>query len=275
MAMTVQQAIDKARALMPWLPAPLATVYAMSWIDTADQDLALAAMRADNRYNQYFAGNRREDGSFRYDEATYSAVKESFRSSLMTVGVNPDLFQNQFVNLLTNEVSPAEFTRRIDVVASRVLAQSEQMKQYYADRFGIQLTNAALVASVLDPSINDAVLERRLTTAEIGAEAALKGYGLDFDMADRLYDSGVDRGQANQLFGQAAGTIPEVNALVARHNDPDDSFDLNEFLSAAVFGDSLQRRRLRQALSNESASFAGQGSIAQNQAGGLAGLDSR
>lgn len=272
---TLADAIRTAQLLMPWLPLELATTYALEWIETADDALAKAAMRNDVNYSKHFAGNRRADGTFRYEEADYAAVKEGFRVALMGVGVNPDLFQEQFVSLLENEVSPNEFRRRVDVVASRVLTRSAELKEYYSSMYGLEMSDAALVASVLDPSLNDAVLEKRITTAEIGAEAALRGYGLDFNMADRLYESGMTGQSANEVFSQAANTIPEINALVARHNDPDDTFDLNEFLSAAVFGDTTQRRRLRQALANEQGSFSAQGTVAMDQSGGLSGLANR
>jgi hypothetical protein len=47
-----------------------------------------------------------------------------------------------------------------------------------------------------------------------------------------------------------------LDDLARRHRDPDDTFDLNEFADANVFGDAAQTRRIRRLLRQEASLFS-------------------
>lgn len=249
-------AIDVIMAGVPWLPRALAAVYAQMFIDTGDPELSKQAMRQSPVYEDYFAGNKRDDGTVRYEEEIYLGITESFDDALLGININPSLFRDQYGELIAGLVSPSEFSDRIDTVYERVLTASEQMKQYYSESYGIGMTTEALVASVLNPDIGQRVLENRLAISEIGGHAAFHDFGIDLDLATKLEQQGVTGQSAGSLFAEAASTVPILDVLARRHNDPDDQFDLNDFLSASVFGDPEERLKVRRLLARERSTFS-------------------
>ena len=263
--------LDTLRALIPWMPDELLQIYADAWVETGDPAQALAEVRTSPSYDTYFPGNRRPDGSIRYPEETYLAIIDSYRATVLRAGVNPDFFANQFVDLIAGEVSPAEFEARVNAIVARVIARSTEVRQVYED-FGFPMTDAALIASIMDPNLGQAILERRLDVAELGAQAALRGFDVSSVDFGRLVDLGVTAAQGEQIFTEAADRLPTLDELARRHLDPDDTFDLAEFLKAAVEGSTIQRQRIRRLLSQEQSLFASTGQAAEGRRG-LVGLE--
>lgn len=270
---------NQVRMLFPWLPEALVRVYATAWAGPAagDPQLAWAYVRADDLYDVYFPGNRRDDGTFRYEEFEYWSTMEGYADVFRSVGLNPDLWRDHFVTLLEGEVSPDELAaERIEPVFERVLDSSPEIRAYYADVYGLELTDSAILASALDPELGERILNRQISIAEIGGEAALRGFDLAATYAESMYRQGIGRGQAQELFGEAAQDLPILNVLAQRHDDPDDDFDIYEFTNAAVFDDPTQRRRMRRLIAQERQSFTqsvGMGALhTRNERGGMSGL---
>jgi len=99
-------------------------------------------------------------------------------------------------------------------------------------------------------------------------------------MADMLFEAGVDdKSQARQLFASAEAAIPVLNVLASRHADPDDTFDLNEFVESEVMADPTQKRRVRRLLAQERSTFSmgggGAEPFAPDRSGRKAGLETR
>ncbi len=103
----------KVAELYPWLPPELVKVFADAWADTGDQQQALARMRADPLYDKFFPGNRREDGSLRMTEAEWFSTREAYRRLFIEFGLNPDLFESRFQELMEGSVSPNELAGRL------------------------------------------------------------------------------------------------------------------------------------------------------------------
>jgi hypothetical protein len=270
------------RFLFPYLPEPLLQAFLTGYVEHGDVALAQATMRADSAYDTYFPGNRRpEDGTIRFTEVEYSSYRDYFRATLASVNVNPDLFTDKFARLIEGDVSPAEFAARVDAIYERVVSGSAQIRAWYAsgglggDQFApIELTDSALIASALDPEVGEAILNRRISMAEVGGEGALRGFGIDFNLAESLVQAGVGKGQAQELFGQAAAQLPILDVLARRHNDPDDDFDINEFTKAAIFDDPVERQRIRRLIAQEQGLYT-QGAFNRGREGEVLGLLAR
>lgn len=268
---------QEIRTLFPWLPEALVQTYVEAYVEHGDPDVAWATVRQAPEYDTYFAGNRRDDGTLRYSEQEYASIIEDYRDSVESVGISAELFNDRYAALIEGNVGPGEFYNRINAVTERVRFASADIRAAYTDRFGYDLTDEAILASVMDPNIGQAVLDRQITMAEISGEAATRGFDIDVDMATDLFGAGLDRQAATQLFGEAANLLPTLGVLARRHADPDDDFDLDEFTNAMVLDDPFQRRRMRRLIAQERASFseAGNVGVARNQAGGLTGLQAR
>ncbi len=257
---------------------PLAQVWYDAYIEfVGDADLALAAVQAHTDYDTYFPGNRREDGSIRWEEGIYRSIEESYALTIGSYGINPELFRAHFGEMIAFGTSPDEFAARIDNLYTRIVDASPYITDWYTNNLGIEITIEGIMASFMDKNVSDSIINKEITMAEIGGEAASRGFQVVADMADMLFEAGVDdRSEARQLFASAEAVIPVLNVLAARHSDPDDDFDLNEFLSAEVLRDPIQARRMRRLISQERSTFTtGGGLVSQTQTGQKVGLVER
>ena len=253
----------------------LADVWRQAYIEHGDSTLAMEEVRRAPEYDTYFAGNRRDDGSLRYDENTYLSIVESYEDALLSVNVNPDLFQDKFGGLIEGLVSPSEFVNRVEGMYENVIESSPAIRDFYAANFGIDMTDNAIIASFLDPDIGQAVLDKRIAISQIGGEAATRGLNVGKEYAESLQRAGIGRGEAQRFFGEAVNMMPALSALAARHADPDDEFDLEEFTNASIFDDPEQRRRMRRLMAQERSTFSGGAQVdyARGQVGGITGLE--
>lgn len=253
----IATALEDVAVLFPWMPAELAQIYAMHWVETGDAQLAYSYMQASSEYDTYFPGNRRDDGTLRYSEFEYNSMMEGYADVFEVIGLNPDFFNHKFVDLLEGEVSPDElYAERIAPIYDRVLDSSPEIRAEYARMYGLELTDEAIVAAAIDPELGERILNRQISIAEISGEGLSHGFRIAQELADRLYEAGRSRLDAQKLFGQAENELPILGVLAKRHADPDDDFDINEFTNAAIFQDPTQRRRIRRLAAQERQSFA-------------------
>lgn len=248
----------QAGLLFPYLPSALLDVFASAWADTGDVSLALATMRADPIYDSFFPGNRRQDGSLRLSEGEYFSRIEGFDQAFRSFQLNPDLFRDRYGELIEGNLSGAMLAGRIGAAYEQVFSQIPQVREIYAQYAGIEFTDQAILASFIDPNIGEAILSRRISVAQVGAEAASRGFHVEQPFAERLTFAGVDQTRARQFFAEAETALPTFDALAARFHDPDPDFDLAEFAEAAVFQSAGQVRRVRRLLSAESSLFSDQ-----------------
>jgi hypothetical protein len=262
--------------LYPWLPPELVKVFADAWAETGDQEQALARMRADPLYDQFFPGNRRDDGSLRMSEAEWFSTREAYRRLFIEFGLNPDLFEGRFQELMEGEVSPTELAGRLGGAYERIITNIPQVKEFYARMFGLEMTDAAIFASFLDPDISAAILDRSISIAQVGGEGLARGFDVTDAFAGRLADAGVDQLAARQLFTDAEGRVPTLNELARRFSDPDSDFDIEEFADVSIFGDATQRRRIRRLFASESSLFSDQfGAVATSDEFAVTGITAR
>lgn len=261
-------------AIYSWLPPGAFELFISEYLRTGNSSVAWAAIRADSRYEQWFPGNRLEDGRVRYSEEEYSKIVAAYDDALIGVGVNPDLYRDRYGDLIRGEVSPYEFeNERIMPIYERIVLATDQIQDYYSRMYGLgNLSTGALIAAALDPSVGDAVLNQQLTLAEIGGEAMESGYDFSVQRVEELAAAGMDRSTADSLFTDAARVVPILDTLARRHYDPDDDFDVEEFLSAEFFNDPAENRRMRRLISQDRATFRDQVATRTSATGALTGL---
>lgn len=229
-------------------------------------------------YDEVFAGNRRDDGTLRLNEGAYFARKQGYRDAISAVSnVDPTIFEEDFASLISGDVDVNEFTRRVDSLSARVTMNSPAIRDYYGQNFAIDMTDEGILASMMSPRIGDAVLSKRITMAEIGGEASMRNFDLTREFVEMLTTEGqMDRDEAQQLFGTAAGILPALQALARRHGDTDDTFDITEFAQGASdIADPKQLSRIERLQSTEQSQFTGGAEIEykRNRAtGGVSGL---
>ena len=261
--------------LNPWMTDALIDAYTTEWGISASDDLALQQVRQTSEYQSMFQGNiDPETGLARLTESEYMASKAAFNATLIGMDLNPDYFQDDFVTALNNEISPREFIGRMEAAYERVIQSADEIKAFYSENYGIEMSDSAILASAINPTIGQEILDRRISIAEIGGSAAQRGFDIDLGFGEQLVQAGLDSRSSGQFFGQAAELIPAMSTLAARHADPDDDFDLMDVSSALLFDDPETRRRIRRLKAQEASTFTGGATVdyKRTQTGGIAGL---
>jgi hypothetical protein len=266
---------QEALARLPWMPWQLLKVFIDAWIETDNWDLAMHMMRQDPNYDTYFPGNRRSDGSFRLTEEQYMSTVYAYEDVLRDYGIGSGWLRDRIPDLIDYEVSPSEFRQRVAMMEERIIGQSSadrDLAQIYAEFYGLEgFTHRHLLAAAIDPTLRTALLERQISVAEIGGEAAEAGFSIDEYMSRRLFEHGVTINEADEVFNQAADLLPGITRSSGRQTEG--AFGLESYLAAGPLDDPAARRRLRRILTGETSTFTEQQAYRMDQnLGALPGL---
>ena len=248
-----------------------------AWVETGDTVLAREAVREHADYDTWFPGNLREDGTVHITEGEYQSLIEGYENTLVSVGLNPLIFHELYANLVSGDVDISEFTSRVESVRVQVIDQGPAVLERMTTYYGFEFTPEAVFASFLDSGVGDSILNRRIAVSQVGAAAWEKGFDIGVSDVELILNQGFGVAQARDYFAQAETMLPALQVLMARHDDPDDDFDLNAFTQAQVLDDPVARQKIRRALAQERSSFvtgAG-GPIAITQTGRRIGLEER
>lgn len=273
----------RAKALFPGLPLWLIRSYARGLSENAGapaaNDLAWAKVRENRHYDEFFAGNKRADGSLRMTELEYLATVDGYRQNLAARGIDPSTFEAKFGKWIEGDVSVVEQDARIDAFDDWLNRWGPEgtngyttSMEWYATNYGKTLTREDILASTLDPELGQDIALGRIKTAQIGGAAAASGFNRTAERAEQLRALGLTGDQAMQFYGEAAGMLPQANTLAERFRDADGGVDIEDLEDAFVGNDAKQRRRLERNVQAETASFSGGGRVRTDQSGGMSGL---
>jgi hypothetical protein len=256
----MEEFLNKARALYPGLPESFIQLYAQYWESTGDAQQAISQTRQDPQYDNIFPGNKTERGQIRYDEVTYFALEDSYIGTLAEYGIpratSLNILQDRFVNLLENQVSANEFQQRVAAVYRGIQENIPQVQQFYADNFDIDLDEQSIFLGALDPTVGEDIVAGKITTAQIGGEAARAGFTISLEEAERIQRSGLSQQEARRLFTQAQTEIPRIQELQTRGGrEPVGQFGLTEFTEAAVFQSPEELEEIRRLEAEEASRF--------------------
>ena len=262
----MEEFLKEARALLPWLPESLIRIYATAYSENQNSDVALSAVRQSEEYETYFPKNIRIDGTIRLSESDYASVKESYGLTIEDYGMNKDYFENTFATLIEKGISPNEFRQRVASASDGITQNIAAVREYYATNFNLDLNDNQILASVIDPDIGQAIIEGRITQAQIGGEAQARGFNLNADEVQALERAGLTQAQARQLFAAAEQEVPRL-ATLARRFEPEsidetetvtpgglterEGYDIEEFVEAQVFGSAEEKERVRRLQAQE------------------------
>ncbi len=265
-----------ARALYPWLTNELLSVFAEYWSSTGDPNLALAHTRQSPSYKSMFPGIFRDDGTMRMDENAYFRTVNDYKTIFARYGIQNVLGNQHIIKGIQNDVGAPELADRFARVYTRILSAGNAVRQEVA-RLGMagDVSDAAIFASFVDPTISIPEAERRITTAEIAGEARTAGFLRTLPEIQRLAQHGLNLEAARRFFSQARTQLPTLSTLVQRHNDPDDTFDLGELEDAVVFTNPDQMQRLERLFGQEAALFSPVRMFQRTREGAVEGLRQR
>jgi hypothetical protein len=251
--------VDRLRVIFPAMPIDFINAAAEAWAANADFgfDVAVATLRSDPRYEVWFPGNRAPDGSVHLLEGAYWQTRREHADVISQLGLDSGVFDaGLYVSLIQGDVDVAEFEARVRTLSNDILARSDGIREYFADQFGATgISDAAILESAF--SGNSDAIRRSTGAATVGFEGQIRGFDVGLQLASSLFDANITtQGQAQELFGQAAAQVPLFGRLAERHFDPDDDFDLGEFIEASVFDDQGELSRINRLLSQERSQFS-------------------
>ena len=259
---------ELAQSLYPNMPPDILELFANEWARTGDPQVAIAEVRRSDAYEIAFPGNKRPDGTVKFDEVTYTGLKESYIGTLQEYGIprntSVDLLTDRFTGLIEGEVSAREFAQRVDAVYQGIQENIPEVTEFYRENFGLELTPEAIFVGALDPTVGEEIVAGRITTAQIGGEAARAGFEITGDFAQRLQRAGISQAQARQLFTTAQAELPRLQELQARGGvEQPEQFTLEQFTEAAVFQSPEELEEIRQLEAEEQSRFAPIGGAAR------------
>ena len=252
---------ELALSLYPNLPPDILDLFANEWARTGDPQVAIAEVRRSPAYEIAFPGNKRPDGTVKFDEVTYTGLKESYIGTLQEYGIprntSVDLLTDRFTGLIEGEVSAREFAQRVDAVFQGVQENIPEVQSFYRENFGLDLTPEAIFVGALDPTVGEEIVAGRITTAQIGGEAARAGFQITGDLAQRLQRAGVTQAQARQIFTSAELQLPQLQELQAQQGVAEEErFGLEEFTEAAVFQSPEELQQIQRLREEQISEFA-------------------
>ena len=259
---------ELAQSLYPNMPPDVLALFADEWARTGDPQVAIAEVRRSPAYEIAFPGNKRPDGTVKFDEVTYTGLKESYIGTLQEYGIprntSVDLLTDRFTGLIEGEVSAREFAQRVDAVYQGIQENIPEVTEFYRENFGLELTPEAIFVGALDPTVGEEIVAGRITTAQIGGEAARAGFEISGEFAQRLQRAGISQAQARQLFTTAQAELPRLQELQARGGvEAPEEFTLEQFTEAAVFQSPEELEQIRLLEREEESRFAPIGGAAR------------
>ena len=146
------------------------------------------------------------------------------------------------------------------------------VKEYYRTNFGMDLNDNQIFASIIDPAVGEAIIEGRITQAQIGGEAQARGFQLSTEEVQALERAGLTQSQARQLFAAAEAEVPRLANLTRRFDQVEEvqigtedmtpeglverpGYDIEEFIQAQVFGSAEEKERIRRLEAEEESLF--------------------
>jgi hypothetical protein len=209
-----------------------------------------------------------KDGKRPLSEAEYISNEEAYRAASRQYlgGIGDQMFgQQDFANLIAGDVSPAEWTKRLDARAQYVQSAPEDQRAFFAYN-GID--DKAALAAFLDPNKAVPLIQRQLDEARLGGAATRAGLNLNAAQAGLLAAAGVSVGDASTGFTRIAAA---QQLLAPLPGEGGNTISQDEALAGTLLGNAAAQEKLSRRQQARLADFQSGGQYAGGQQG-LSGL---
>jgi len=221
---TLSQGLDVAKGMMSFLPEAVLQEYAKAWVKTGDKDVAVGLTRQTKAWKDNFGKLMRDDGTLIMSEIAFMGVKASYKQTLAEVGVTDFTdFEDEFTDMAVgyntgDPVSAEEFQARIDLVYAGVKNQIPEVEKLFKERYNIPLDSGTVFAALINPKIQDKILEGDIATLQLQAQATSRGFTGTFQNFERLRKLGLGVDKAGELY-RTAGAMMQQAKTIGRELD--------------------------------------------------------
>ena len=221
-----------------------------------------------------FAANtaRQKAGLAVLDPATYLATEAQYKSVMLRAGIPSAAISNNYIaQLMGVDVSPAEVQQRIDAATTAVTSEDPYVIQQL-NQMG--LGKGDLVFHLLDPNTASNIIQQKVQSAQISAEAARQNVNVNQDYAMQLAAQGITQNQAQLGFTNIASQIAGTQEIAQRYGFNLAPSGVGQALQAATFGTAdaaAAQQELKRLQTQEVSAFGGSaGASQQGQSLGVA-----
>ena len=264
---------EEAKLRFPYLDERLIEVYVQGFVETGDRNLALLKMRSDPLMETVYPGIRKNDGTLRMTEQEYIVAKEFMELELRNYNLNPQVFGEDIVDAISGDVSPQEFSERLQAGYQNIVQNIPQVKQVYLREFNLDLNEESIFGMFISPRLSTAVLDNQILQSQILAEAetALGTRALTVQVARGLQQQGLTQAQARRGFQGAAALLPGLSQGAERFGRGD--ITATEYVEATELGDQGVAERIRRIESQITSASSAQAGAARTRTGEVVGLE--
>jgi len=250
-----------AEARFPSLPVEFLNLWTQYYQIGKPETQVISEVRKDPEYTNIFPGNTTPSGQVRYDEVTYNALKESYIGTLQEYGIDRSasltFMADKITGLIEGDVSASEFAQRIGSVYEGIKENIPQVQEFYETNFGVTLDARSILAGALDPTVGEAIVQGRITTAQIGGEATRAGFEITTSEAKRLQEAGLTQEEARRLFSVAESQLPRLQELQAQRGiAQEQQIGLEQLSEALVFQSQEEMETIARLEEQEASTFA-------------------
>jgi hypothetical protein len=240
---------------------------------------ALDLLRYDGRYNadytQRFSGNqtRIKNGLGAVDEKTYLEMERGYSQVFKNYSLPTFDNAGMYSTLIGNGVNVVEAGQRVSMAYDRVLNSDPGTLDAWR-KFYPQLNTADLVATMLDPKNQVAVMERKVQAAEIGGAALTQGLNASMAAetiqsnrysnlttgtigADAIRNTNQGLPQTKTDYEKIAGQLPVAEKLSSIYGGQLAQYGQVEAEKANILGLASEKRKLEDLVSREQANYQG------------------
>ena len=264
---------EEAKLRFPYLDERLIEVYVQGFVETGDRNLALLKMRSDPLMETVYPGIRKNDGTLRMTEQEYIVAKEFMELELRNYNLNPQVFGEDIVDAISGDVSPQEFSERLQAGYQNIVQNIPQVKEVYLREFNLDLNEESIFGMFISPRLSTAVLDNQIRQSQILAEAetALGTRALTVQVARGLQQQGLTQAQARRGFQGAAALLPGLSQGAERFGRGD--ITATEYVEATELGDQGVAERIRRIESQITSASSAQAGAARTRTGEVVGLE--
>jgi hypothetical protein len=250
-----------AEARFPGLPVEFLNLWTQYYQIGKPETQIISEVRKDPEYTNIFPGNKTPTGQVRYDEVTYNALKESYIGTLQEYGIDRSasltFMADKITGLIEGDVSASEFAQRVGSVYQGIEENIPQVQEFYETNFGVTLDARSILAGALDPTVGEAIVQGRITTAQIGGEAKRAGFEITTSEAKRLQEAGLTQEEARRLFSVAEAQLPRLQELQAQRGiAQEQQIGLEQLSEALVFQSQEEMEIIARLEEQEASEFA-------------------
>lgn len=218
-------------------------------------DTITILLQRTDEYKKRFAANetRRAKGMPVLSPQEYLATEQSYRQLMRASGLPAGFYDSptDFENFLANDVSPTELKGRVDLANQATALANPEMKEALKQ---MGIGGPSVTAYFLDPNRATTLIQKQISTAQIGAAALKNNLQFNQQRAEELALQGVTADQAQQGFGAISGFLGDVEKLGQIYGQEYDQATAE----AEIFSDSGEAANKRKRLaSQERAQFGG------------------